>query len=203
MGKFQHLSILVLLFLLAACSLDTSGLSDQGVDKDAIISLICGSEAEESCLSKLCKKPDECAVITALSNQAIFDFVSTYAECQDCDTPKFSPEHGIGQCVEYQVTENLTEWTVTFWVSENCAFRYGNPSDSRIIVTGDFETFEITNINPAVEYLQDPLYCEVDQDCALLSGSGVSVLGCDNYFYAPLNWSGYYPDENCECTANQ
>ena len=129
--------------------------------------------------------------------------MAKFAECEECNTPDFPPERGIGKCVEYQVAENSVGVTITFWVSENCNFRYGSPTESQIRVEMNSLTFEIVNISPAVEYLSDPLYCQSDNDCLLLSGSGEPVIGCSNYFYAPLNWSGYYSDKNCNCTANQ
>ena len=203
MGKIWQLSLLALLFLVTACGSENSLLADNKVEKDAIITLICGSEPEASCLSQVCANESKCAVTHALSYEAIFDFVAKYAECEGCKTPDFSPERGIGKCIEYQVSENSVGVTITFWVSENCTFRYGSPNESQIRIEINSQTFEIESISPSVEYLIDPLYCQIDDDCLLLSGSGVPVIGCNNYFYAPLNWSGYNSDQNCSCIANQ
>jgi hypothetical protein len=203
MKNFYQFNFLVLFVLLAGCGSKKPSLLDSGVGKATVIHMICGAEIEEICLSKLCENTAKCAVIEALSNETVFDFVTTYAECQDCNTPTFPLERGIGKCVEYQVSQNPTEWTIAFWVSENCSFRYGNPSDSRIMVKLETETLKIKSIDPPVEYLKDPLYCQAPADCLLLSGSGISVVGCSNYFYAPLNWSGYDPNQNCACIANQ
>lgn len=173
------------------------------VERDAIIALICGSEPEAGCLPRICEQVDKCAVVQALSNKAVFDFVANYSACQGCATPDFPPERGIGKCVEYQVSESVVGWVVTFWVSEGCSFRYGRPSESQINVSINSQTLAVEGINPDAAYLQDPLYCQTNSDCLLLSGSGVPVMGCNNYFYAPLHWSGYYPNQNCSCVANQ
>ncbi len=203
MGKFWQFSLLVLLFLLAACASKDTHLSDNKAEKDAIVNLLCGSEPEASCFSRICKNESKCAIVQALSNEAIFDFVSEYAGCEGCETPDFPPERGIGKCIEYRADENSVGVIITFWVSENCAFRYSNPTESQIRVELHPQTFEIENISPAAAYLVDPLYCQVDNDCLLLSGSGIPVIGCSNYFYAPLNRSGYYPDQHCNCIANR
>lgn len=203
MRQSHQISLLVLLSLIVACSPEKPHISNEVVEKDAIVHLICGSEPEAACLASVCPNMAECALIQALSAKTVFDFVTTYSDCPDCSTPTFPPERGLGQCIEYQISENSAGSTVTFWASENCAFRYGSPTESRLDVRLNSETFEIEHINPPKEYVQDPLYCQTDQDCLLLSGSGVPVTGCHNYFYAPLNWSGYYPDKNCDCIANQ
>ena len=203
MRNFRPFSVLTLIFLIVACGSENTPLTTESVEKNAVINLICGSGSQTNCLSRLCENADKCPILSALSNKAIFDFVETYSDCQDCNTPEFSPERGIGKCIEYLVSEISTGWTITFWVSENCSFRYGSPSDSHINVNVNSETLKIESIAPPVEYLTDPMYCRTNADCFCLSGSGVPFVGCTNYFYAPLNWSGYYPGNNCVCKANQ
>lgn len=166
-------------------------------------SLICGSQTD--CLSKICMSGEKCPLVIALSDKAVFDFVKTHSECEGCNTQTFAPDKGIGKCVEYKIADELQVWTVTFWVSENCKFRYANPTQSRIVIKISKETSAIDSINPDTAYIKDPLYCSVDTDCNGLSGSGVPLIGCSNFLYAPLNWSGYYAysDEMCTCVKNQ
>lgn len=202
MRKIYRVSFFVLMLLAAGCGRESLHFGEEET-KDAAIKLICGAEPEANCLARLCENGEECAVIKALSEKAVFDFVATYAECAGCAVGEFSPEQGIGKCVEYQVSKNLAGWVVDFWVSEQCDFRYGSPGESRVQVVVNAETFEIENISPSIEYVKDAQYCQTNEDCLLLSGSGVAVIGCANYLYAPLNQAGYYPGEECACIANQ
>ena len=203
MRRAHQISLLAFLWLIAACGPEKPPISNEVVEKEAIVQLICGAEPEAACLASVCQDTADCALIQALSDKTVFDFVTTYSDCPDCSTPRFSPELGLGQCIEYQVADASAGATVTFWVSESCAFRYGRPTESRLAVRLNSATSAIEQINPPIQYVQDPLYCQTDQDCLLLSGSGVAVIGCHNYFYAPLNGSGYYPDKHCDCSANQ
>lgn len=173
------------------------------VPAKAVTSLICGSQAD--CLSKICASPEKCPLRIALSNQAIFDFVATYSECEECKTPGFSPDKGIGKCVEYRIANRRQTWTVIFWVSENCKFRHSDPTRAIISVAVDKEMAAIETVVPDIAYIEDPSYCSIDSDCKGLSGSGAPLIGCRNFFYAPLNWSGYYAQANnlCVCAANQ
>lgn len=162
-----------------------------------IMTLVCGSQPD--CLSELCAETGPCPLTMALSNPAVFDFVKTYSECKDCNTPQFSPDLGIGRCIEYQTSAEAQGWIVKFWVSDNCSFRYADPTQASIAVTLNAESAAIEQITPAVEYIQDASYCQVDSDCKSLSGSGVAFIGCSNFLYAPLNWSGYTSGSECGC----
>ncbi len=201
--KFFLIRILILMLLLAACTSSVPFSMDPPVEKQEIINLVCGFENQADCINNICENVDNCPLFSALTSQAVFDFVKNYSECKDCKTPVFSPDRGIGKCIEFQVSEISNGLRVTFWVSENCSFRYGISTESRIIVEINSGTLKIERINPSVEYIENPLYCQTVADCYCLSGSGVPFLGCRNLLYAPLNWSGFYPGENCECVSNQ
>jgi hypothetical protein len=148
---------------------------------------------------------EKCPLVIALSNKAVFDFVKINSECEGCNTQVFAPDKGIGKCIEYKIADDLQSPTVTFWVSENCKFRYGDPTKSSIVVKIDKKTSTIENISPAIAYIKAPSYCSVDSDCNGLSGSGVPLTGCSNFLYAPLNWSGYYAysSDMCACVETQ
>ena len=183
---------------------DDSDLSvSETVSANVITSLICGSHTD--CLSNICASVEKCPLKIALSNKVIFDFVKTLSECEGCNTQMFSPDKGIGKCVEYKIADELQVWTITFWVSENCKFRYSDPTQASISVNIDKEISAIESIVPGIAYIKDLSYCSVDDDCNGLSGSGVPLIGCRNFLYAPLNWSGYYAHANdmCVCVANQ
>jgi hypothetical protein len=151
----------------------------------------------------VCENEAACPLFAALSDQTVFDFVKTYSECDDCNTPEFSPKLGIGKCIEYRVSEISTGWSVTFSVSANCSFRYGNPVESSITIEINADATQIERIQPPVEYIRDPTYCQIAADCFCLSGSGVPFTGCSNKLYAPLNWSGYYAGDECGCVSGQ
>ena len=207
MSRFVLLIIVVAL-LAVSCS---SGNTATGIDSDSpagellppntVVRLICGSQTD--CLSKICVDSSACPLSSALSNNVIFDFVKTYSECEGCNTQEFSPDKGIGKCIEYETTNELQGLTVKFWVSDNCNFRYSDPTQTSVSVKLNTETLTIERITPAAEYIKDPSYCKVDSDCKCLSGSGVPFIGCSNFLYAPLNWSGYYAGNDCICKANQ
>jgi hypothetical protein len=201
--KPRSLAALILLFLVAACSPANTTSTAAPVEEGSILDLVCGSESRAECLSKVCDQADNCPVIRALSSKPVFDFVLTYSQCLDCNTPDLSLESGIGKCIEYLVSESSRGSTVTFRVSEKCSFRYGNPAEIRINVVLNYETLQIGSIAPPVEYITDPLYCQVEADCFSLSGSGVQFIGCSNYFYAPLNMSGYFQGDQCGCKLGQ
>ncbi|MDX9993079.1 MAG: hypothetical protein RBS68_13655 [Anaerolineales bacterium] len=173
------------------------------VSVNKIMSLLCGSQT--NCLSTICASTEKCPLVTALSNKAVFDFVKTYSECEGCNTPVFTADKGIGKCVEFKIAELLQTQKVTFWVSENCKFRHGSPTQSRIVVKINKKESTIKRIDPAVAYIKDREYCSIDSDCNGLSGSGVPLIGCSNFLYAPLNWSGYYShsSDTCTCAANR
>ena len=168
-----------------------------------VIDLVCGSENQANCISSACPNEVECPLLAALSDQAVFDFVKTYSECEGCNTPQFPAQLGIGKCIEYRAAEISSGWTVTFSVSENCSFRYGNPGESQIRVDVNSDDMKIERIQPAVEYIKDPSYCQTDADCYCLSGSGLPFIGCSNLLYAPMNWAGYYAGDNCGCVPNR
>jgi len=175
---------LLLILLIAAC--DSIGLFSKGekMEKRSILDLVCRSKNQEVCISMACDSPDTCPLFSALSSRPVFDFVKTYSDCQDCDTPEFSADRGIGKCIEYLIFKDSTGWIVTIQVSENCSFRYGTPKESTILIKINPETMNIESISPPVEYLENSLYCQKDQDCYCLSGSGVPIIGCSNYFFA-------------------
>lgn len=171
------------------------------VSSQEIINLVCGTQTE--CLSNICADAEKCPLSIALSNETIFDFINTYSECEGCNTQEFSPDQGIGKCIEYEIFDRLADWQVKFWVSEKCEFRYGSPSQNSISVKINTETLRIESITPAVEYIVDPSYCEIDTDCKCLPGFGVRCMRCANFLYAPLHGLGYFPGFECECEANQ
>lgn len=173
-------------------------------DFNSILKLACGPKSNNECTAKFCPKgPAKCPIAAALANRAISDFVKTYAQCDGCNTPKFSPDKGIDKCIEYTTTENQNSWTVSLWVSQNCQFRYGNPSKSRITVHEDKDTFKIIDVEPPELYIAEPSYCRADEDCMCLSGSGVPFIGCSNFFHSPLYWSGEYACNLCSCINNR
>jgi hypothetical protein len=195
MKKFLTLTVLALVLLAAACQAQGT----HQADRAEVLKLICGATPETQCLDSVCTDLGACPLLTALSDGAVFNFMKTYAQCEDCNTPVFAPQLGIGKCIEYQVSESAAGWTVIFWVSENCGFRYGSPSESRVSVEVDAAVRQIKRISPPVEYLNDPLYCQTAANCRDLAGSGVPFVGCSNALYAPLHWSGFGPGERCTC----
>ncbi len=209
MRKISFLLTLILFWIssctsrAASTSTSTNPPDDETIQVNEITNLICGSQTD--CLSKSCPSAEKCPLVIALSNKAVFDFVKTYSECDGCSTQVFTPDQGIGKCVEYNLAGDSLSQTVTFWVSEQCKFRYGDPVKSSIIVKIGKATSTIESIYPAVAYIESSSYCILDSDCLGLSGSGVPLKGCVNLLYAPLNWSGYYPNSNdlCVCTENQ
>ncbi len=201
--RLTLLAILVASFTVSCRTVNNSSDASgaESVPPDAIASLICGSQA--NCLPALCADAEKCPLKRALSNKAVFDFVKTHAACEGCNTPAFSPDKGIGKCVEYAMTGDDQSWTVSFWVSDQCNFRYADPTQSRISVKVSKETLTIAGITPELAFITDPLYCKNNSDCRCLSGSGVPLIGCSNFLYAPLNWSGYYSGNDCICKAHQ
>ena len=201
--KILQVSLLLLIFLLSACGSVGSDSNASPVEKQAVIDLVCGSENQSDCIASVCEKETECPLFAALGDQTVFDFVKTYSECDGCNTPEFSPQLGIGMCIEYQVAEISSGWTVTFSVSENCSFRYASPAESHISVEVSSGSMQIERISPPDTYIKDASYCQTAADCYSLSGSGVPFTGCSNKLYAPLNWSGYYAGDDCGCVSNQ
>ena len=84
------------------------------VERQAVIDLVCGPENQADCIASVCGDEAGCPLFSALTNQAVFDFVKTYSECEGCNTPQFPPDLGIGKCIEYQVSEISSGWRVTF-----------------------------------------------------------------------------------------
>ena len=155
------------------------------------------------CLAAVCPAGTPCPLALALADEAVFQFVSEYSPCAGCQTPVLPVGEGIGRCIEYEVVESSDQWTVWFWVSENCAFRYGQPSQARINVVVGRDTGAIETVAPPAATIRDPGYCERDGDCACLSGSGLPLVGCANRFYAPLHWAGSYGCAQCVCRESQ
>jgi hypothetical protein len=139
----------------------------------------------------------------ALSDPVIFDFVKTYSQCEGCAVPVFSLQNGIGKCIEYEIITPERNPVVKLWVSQQCDFRYADPIQTSMLITIDTKTSRIIKVKPDGAYIQDPSYCKIDSDCKDLFGSGVPFIGCSNFFYAPLNWSGYGINETCICNTNQ
>ena len=50
-----------------------------------------------------------------------------------------------------------------------------------------------------LDYLLNRKYCESNNDCMCVSGSGVPFLGCENNLYVPMSFGGAYDCKNCEC----
>jgi hypothetical protein len=203
MRKILQTGILLLIFLLTSCGSAGSDPNSKAVERQLIIELVCGPENQADCLASICETADKCPLISALTNKAVFDFIKTYSECDGCNTPDFAPGLGIGKCIEYRVLKISSGWTIPFWVSENCSFRYGSPGESRIIVDVNFDDVKIGSISPPVEYIADQSYCQADADCYCFSGSGLPLIGSSNFLYAPLHWSGYYAGGSCRCKSNQ
>jgi hypothetical protein len=190
--------------ILSACSTFSSPTnaddefdSFEPVHDDRVKELICGSSS--SCLESICPNFSECPLKIALSHPVVFVFIDTYSKCDGCNTPDFSPDKGIGKCVEYEILDS----EVRFWVSENCNFRYGNPEETRVSVLVNPKQGTTLQIIPSVNYILEPTYCDTVSDCVGLSGSGVPLIGCSNSFYAPLNPTGYYIAEECGCKENR
>jgi hypothetical protein len=141
--------------------------------------------------------------VIALSHPAIFDFIDTYSKCDGCNTPIFSTNIGIGKCIEYEIVEKNFMVEVNFWISKICDFRYGSPEQVRISILVDGQKWQIIQVNPSLEYIENPSFCVKDEDCKCLSGSGVPLIGSCNYFYAPLSLSGFYEGELCQCVKNK
>jgi hypothetical protein len=202
----RKLSILILVIILTAVSchstsVETQEASDLSIPSGDVESLLCGAQTD--CLAIVCEDPEKCPVKIALSDKAIYDFVKTYSECEGCNTPEFPPDQGIGKCIEYETKDESPGWRVKLWVSENCNFRYSDPTQASLSASINSMTFTLQDVTPAVEYIKNPLYCEVDKDCKCLSGSGLPSIGCSNFLYAPLNGSGYFSGGDCTCNVNQ
>ena len=174
---------------------------DQPVPRQQIIELICGSYS--NCIQAKCPDLDQCPIILALSHPDVFDFVATYSKCEDCNTPELSRLEGIGKCIEYEISEAASDYEVQFKLSEKCDFKYGSPGEVRIFILIDSNEWHIKQIDPPPDYIRDPSYCLTESDCRCLSGSGVELIGTSNAFYAPINWSGYYESERCDCVAEK
>lgn len=163
--------------------------------------MVCGSSND--CLQSICPNLDQCPIIIALSQPAIFKFVSEISNCEGCNISDFHPVDGIGKCIEYQITELDSYSEVKIDVSNHCDFRYAIPEQVEISVKIDKSDWRITQVNPDLKYIQDLSYCTQNEDCYCLSGSGVPFIGCSNFFHAPLNWSGYYLGDECGCVDNK
>ncbi len=203
----MHLRLILIGFLLctilSGCSADLTNKDDdtfesfEPVPSQHILKLLCGSGT--NCIQTICPEVDKCPIIIALSHPVVFDFVETYSKCDGCSTSDFSPDNGIGKCIEYDLLDKSLNKEIIFKVSENCNFRYANPEQVQISVFVDIREWRINQINPGIEYIQDPNFCAAESDCRCLSGSGVPLFGASNVFYAPLNWSGYYEGKECGC----
>jgi hypothetical protein len=202
-NKIGVVCVILLLTMVIGCTPKPPATPVGVVTQQEVIGLVCGSQEQASCLKRLCDSLNSCPLMVALSNQAVFDFVKTYAACDDCNTPDQPLGEGIGKCIEFSGSESNAGSVLTFWVSENCNFRYGSPSQSRITVQVSARDNQIQSISPSVEYIQDPTYCQVNADCDCLSGSGLPFVGCSNFLYAPLNIAGYYPGDQCRCESHQ
>jgi hypothetical protein len=206
MGRFLLLTIVITLATISCSSKhietenDSNSSSGESVPPGDVVRLVCGSQAD--CLSVICEDIEKCPLSIALSNKTIFDFVKTYSECEGCITQVFSPDKGVGKCIEYEIADGLQGWTIKFWVSENCNFRHFDPTQANIAVEINSTILAIEHMTPAIEYIKNSSYCQVNSDCKCLSGSGVPFIGCSNYLYAPLNWSGYFSGDDCVCDAN-
>jgi hypothetical protein len=185
--KKQNIIIFILFFIfLSACTTffndDSSGKQIDPydhVENVQIIELICAEKTD--CINSICPDPNKCLLTIALS--------------EGCNTTVFPPKKGVGKCVEYEVLDS----EVRFWVSENCNFRYSQPEEVQISVFIDSQEWRINHINPDIEYIKDPTFCRTDRDCRCLSGSGLPLIGSSNYFYAPLNPTGFFEGEECGC----
>lgn len=201
MPKF--LISLLLLVMLSGCSIFAGSNGDeiqnsyQPVKIQDILELLCDSDT--NCIKQQCPDLATCPLMIALSHPVIFDFISMASPCEGCNTPTFSPDVGIGKCVEYTVQQRDENHEVELWVSENCNFRYAQPTKTRITVFVNPENGSIKHISPPVEFIDNPTYCQEKSDCRCLSGSGVELIGCSNFFHAPLNFAGYYEGEACGC----
>ena len=198
---------LIPILLISSCSVsgentvdDNPGI-DQPISQIEVLDLVCGSTND--CQQSICPDPDRCPLIIALSQPVIFDFVSEVSKCEECNTSDFRPENGIGKCIEYQTEDKVSTKVVRINVSNHCNFKYASPEQVEISVTIDTRDWQITQISPPLQYIQDPTYCAKASDCFCLSGSGVPFIGCSNSFHAPLNWSGYYFGDECGCVQNQ
>lgn len=203
----MHLRKILIGFLLctilSGCSVDITNKDDisrdslETVPTQHILELLCGSGS--NCIQTICPDVDKCPIIVALSHPIVFDFITTYSKCDGCNATDFSPDKGIGKCIEYDLNNELLDKEIIFKVSENCNFRYANPEQVQISVLVDVREWRINQIKPAPEFIQDPNFCAAESDCRCLSGSGVPLIGASNVFYAPLNPTGYFESQECGC----
>ena len=214
----RQITLLLILtaFLLSACTGDSVPVTERAsptftpgpaplssAEYSRITSLICGTLARENCLEEVCPDSDICPLVIALTDQAVFQFIDTFSRCAGCNTETFPVQRGIGKCIEYSISDLDWQWRVEFWVSENCSFRHGSPSKSRISVFVSSETLAVEHIIPSSPYIEDRLFCEEDSDCRCLSGSGVPFLGCSNTLYSPLHFAGDHQCDKCICRSEQ
>jgi hypothetical protein len=207
MSQLKNIFWFMLCLLLVACSGSTKKtvsdnlIPDHPIPQQEILDLVCGSSND--CLQSICPDLDQCPIVIALSQPAIFKFVAEISTCEGCDTTDFSPINGIGKCIEYHVEDQNSLELVRINVSNHCNFRYAIPEQVEISVTLDTKDWHIIQIDPDLQYIQNPTYCVQNEDCFCLSGSGVPFIGCSNFFHAPLNWSGYYLGDECGCVDNK
>lgn len=172
---------------------------------DEIVASMCGTKTQAQCFVDNCQYNDYCPLIIAFSDDAIFRFFNTdYVKCERCNTDPFSICEGVGRCVEYRITELPDLWKVDIWISDKCSFRFGeHASNSAIAVLIDKTSNEIQNITPEVEYIDDSYYCQGDDDCRCLSGSGLPFIGCSNILHASLHIAGDFACDSCICRQNR
>jgi hypothetical protein len=158
-------------------------------------------QAEDSCSSS--------ALEIAKSTEAVQIFLDAYGSCDGCN-PEYAKgvENLIG-CVLYEVQDckgppacEEATWTVSFWLGEVCSFRHG-VSEEKLVVTISKRTCQPTSISPQIDVIREPQFCNSDEDCVCLSGSGVPFIGCRNDFYGPLSPTGSYSCSACRCVGDR
>ena len=201
------ISVLLCLILSTCSSIPSLNNSDddlhsfEPMQNDRVKDIICGSSS--NCLEAICPNLSECPLMIAVSHPVVFDFIDTYSKCDGCNTPDFSPDKGIGKCIEYEIFKKPSDLEIRFQVSKNCNFRYAQPEQVQISVFVDTQEWRINKINPDIEFIKNPTYCHAESDCRCLSGSGLPLIGSSNYFFAPLNPTGFFEGVECGCVENR
>ena len=145
------------------------------------------------------------ALEIAGKTKEVQSFLKYYGDCEGCN-----PSYSIGKtsligCAEYRIDDNSIkdEWTIAYWVSDACSFRYPDkPSLTRILISINKKTGQISSREPELKYIEDRTYCKNDNDCLCLSGSGVPFIGCVNTFHGPTSFAGSYQCDKCKCINN-
>jgi len=153
------------------------------------------------------------AIEIANKTEEVKEFLKFYGKCDGCVSTYSVGKTTLIGCVEYTTIfmcdsksaksdKSSCAWQIEYWVSDACSFRYPNGNKTRITIAIDANSGMILAKNPKLEYIKDVRYCQSDDDCVCLSGSGVRFLGCNNFIHGPTHFAGYYKCEKCKCINN-